>query len=612
VTRLLLACALALSSTALAQTETKPAPSGPQNQAPADNSLTSRMEKEQLRRELMDDVRKELAKQKEEVRDEVRAQMATQSANRTLEEEFQFHEERKKLELFEIDGYLRLRPSLFYKFDLGQGTDPNGFAFFPTAGGIRTHAQADMRWRLEPTLNVSEDVRIHSQIDVFDRLVLGATPDGAFSGINDLTQLSIFTRGQASPSTDRTWGNDAVAVKRVYGEVTTPLGQLLFGRMGSQWGLGMLANSGNCEDCDFGDTVDRVMFVSTKVAEHYIVPMIDFVWEGPTSLKRNELFGQPFDLMQQDDARDYAVAVAKRDTDLEINRKLGAGQEIFNYGLYFIWRTQRWDSSGFFSGNSPYGGDVSNVGLVRRDANLYTLDLWGKYQTKRLRLELEIAGIYGKIGNAAQSPDDPVELQQGLTVQSLGAVAQGDYMAIENLHINLELGFASGDTGPGFGFNPGRTGTVQKGMIDGSQFCLAASCGAFDNKITNFRFNPDYRVDLILFREILGGITDAIYVKPGLKYEVTEGLSIFGNAIYSRAVYPESTPSAGPSPDAKPDGNLGIELDAGARYDSGDGFIAGVSYGILFPLSGLKMGIPAPQRDLDNAQTVRGWLIIKY
>ena len=51
-------------------------------------------------------------------------------------------------------------------------------------------------------------------------------------------------------------------MKRAYGEVSTPVGILRFGRMGSQWGLGMLHNDGNCLDCDFGDNVYRIQFVT--------------------------------------------------------------------------------------------------------------------------------------------------------------------------------------------------------------------------------------------------------------------------------------------------------------------------------------------------------------
>jgi len=49
-------------------------------------------------------------------------------------------------------------------------------------------------------------------------------------------------------------------VKRVWAKVNTQLGELVFGRMGYHWGLGVLHNDGNCLDCDFGDTYDRVAF----------------------------------------------------------------------------------------------------------------------------------------------------------------------------------------------------------------------------------------------------------------------------------------------------------------------------------------------------------------
>ena len=36
----------------------------------------------------------------------------------------------------------------------------------------------------------------------------------------------------------------------------------MFGRMGYHWGLGILHNGGNCLDCDYGDTYDRVAFAA--------------------------------------------------------------------------------------------------------------------------------------------------------------------------------------------------------------------------------------------------------------------------------------------------------------------------------------------------------------
>ena len=39
---------------------------------------------------------------------------------------------------------------------------------------------ADMRLRLEPTINVTEQVRVKAQLDVFDNMVMGSTPEGYY------------------------------------------------------------------------------------------------------------------------------------------------------------------------------------------------------------------------------------------------------------------------------------------------------------------------------------------------------------------------------------------------------------------------------------------------
>jgi hypothetical protein len=45
-----------------------------------------------------------------------------------------------------------------------------------------------------------------------------------------------------------------------------------------------------------------------------------------------------------------------------------------------------------------------------------------------------------------------------------------------------------------------------------------------DHKITNFRFDPDYRVDMLLFREIIGTVTDALYFKGVAEFRPATGL----------------------------------------------------------------------------------------
>ena len=87
-------------------------------------------------------------------------------------------------------------------------------------------------------------------------------------------------------------------------------------------------------------------------------------------------------------------------------------------------------------------------------------------------------------------------------------------------------------------------------------------------------------MDLILWRELLQGITDAWYLKPTLRYEILQGLTAELSVIYSQAMYASSTPSTVSAP-------LGLEGDVGLTYHSDDGFIAWCDFGVLQPLAGL-------------------------
>ena len=594
--------------------ETKAAPA-----LPASQSRLTLAEREMLKREIMEELSASMEEQRQRMRAEIRAQIEAESANRMMEDSYVLREDKPRLELLELDGYFRVRPELFYNLDLGRGADANGNYLFPRPDrGGKTLADLNTRWRIEPKLNVSEDVRIHAQIDVFDNLIFGATPDGVF-GPNETHLFSVANRSQATPSGGKNWVTDSIQARRVYGEVETPVGQFVFGRMGSHWGMGMLTNAGdtsmttNYGGSDAGDTVDRLMFVSMPLTSQQIkiIPFVDFVSEGPTSTRRAELFGQAVDLSQSDDAHDLGVAVAKRDSELEIKRKIEAGQNIYNYGVYFLYRSQSYDAADFHSGayNGTTDSDPDRAYLARK-ASFYIPDLWFKFQSKRWKAEVELAGIFGKIKDVRTSIDQ--EEGDDISVMQFGAVARGEFLPIPSLSINLEFGFASGDKGAGMGNSPGRSGDVREGNIDGPQFCVSEGCTVYDDNVNNFRFNRAYQVDLILWRELLQGVTDAIYIKPGIKYEIIQGLDVWANFIYSRAIYGESTPSSTIGSSGKLGGNadLGIEIDIGAQYVSGDGFVAGIGYGVLFPLAGLDNRLD--DKDAGTAHLVRGWFGIIY
>jgi len=496
------------------------------------------------------------------------------------------------LNVLDLHGYLRLRGDLMSGLHLGLKAR-EFYPQFPKSATRKedTLAGANMRFRLEPTINISEDVRIMAQVDMLDNLILGSTPDGYPK--NAYYPLVAFSQGQIPPSDGFNALKDSIQVKRVWGEVMTPVGLLRFGRMGSHWGLGILANdggpayfdhgplvtqpdpfgtTGQCFDCDYGSTADRIMFI-TKIFGHYVVPMIDFTSEGPYSNRMNETMGQPYDLDQLDDVNSWIIAVAKRDKPEDIKRALEQDEWVLNYGIYFVFRNQAYDAIGFQTMDPSESSLLTVEDYAIRSAEAYIPDVWVRFMWQKLRVELELVMIAGTIGYdaLAHNLDEDGNLVAALAgeeveILQLGGVLQADYsMLNDSLILGMEVGFASGDDSPYFGVRP----------FDEKQYDHSLG----DHDVNNFRFNLDYHVDLILWRQIIGTVTDALYIKPTLQYNIAEGLGTKVSAVYSSAIYKDSTRGKNHP--------LGLEFDIDFFYFSDDKFHAGISYGILIPFSGM-------------------------
>jgi len=557
---------------------------------------------------------------------------------------------------FELHGFFRVRSELMDHFSLGRkdqpgrelwaqpadndyvdpqgprslvlcGDDPEN----PTACQNNTQAGANMRFRINPELHISDNLRIMSQIDLLDNVVLGSTPEGyanepaAEGGYNVVARggyapLGAFSTTVWAPQSGVNSNTDSIVVKRVWAEYTTPVGVLRFGRMPSHWGLGLLANGGDGHDSDWQSTTDRLMFVTgIKKYDIYFAAAWDFANEGATSVRFNEQQGQTYDVAQKDDVSQYVFAAVRRRSPELQKLELAKGQFVLNGGAYFVYRYQELENITESVGKSAAMGE-SNInvkqGYVRRHAEAFIPDLWVQFLYEKFRFEAEAVLLAGSIENLERVPEtsnykndfDPNN--KGWKILQFGFAAETDYRALEDkLKIGLGFGYATGDK------------DVESLAPQGQGLQPQATT---DRNFTMFRFHPDYRVDLILFRNIMTRVQGAYYLRPNVSYDFTRdrnGQRIGGNAalIWSRASEFIQTP--GHQPD------LGLELNFGLYYQAKDGtlnddpdklggFFTSLQYGVLFPLGGLgyMSGETAADATLgtQTAQMVRWYLGVLF
>ncbi len=227
----------------------------------------------------------------------------------------------------------------------------------------------------------------------------------------------------------------------------------------------------------------------------------------------------------------------------------------------------------------------------------YSPDIWVKYAKGNFDVEAEATAVIGSMRAPDLGTSDDIDIRQ------FGGVARANYRLMEgDLTLTQEVGFASGDQWDNE--VEGRT------HVSG-----AVNLGPNDNTVERFVFDPAYHVDLILFRELLGGVSNAAYSKTSFAYDLTSKIKIRGASILSAAHRPVATP-----------GNstlYGVEFDADIGY-ANDGFFAGISYGALVPFAaldhpsadGFPFGVDISQGgnagEATLAQTIQTRLVLQF
>ena len=520
---------------------------------------------------------------------------------------------RKRFEMLELDGYFRFRTDWHKNLNLGFHDQRPGGAPFPrplscqsaddvvVAGACGdTLTGANMRLRLEPTINISERTKVHMQVDMLDNLVLGSTPAPG-------TLPFAADNGQVPPEAVSDYVADSILVRRAWAEVETSLGQITFGRQPWHWGLGILANAGGMDpiqdtynlDADYGDTVDRVMF-SAMIPGTDLSGALAMDWAATsptaaqTGLYSTTAGGQALDLDDSDDVSQWVLMASRYDVPKLFEERLARGELALNYGGMVIYRTQEWDMAQPADDTTPLADT-----FVRRGLKTYTPDAWIKLGWGRLLFEAEALATLGSVDNVADI--DP-EQADGLSFRRIGAVGRVGYSALEGaLGLGLEIGYASGD----------RWANEPAGAVNVRNARPLPGLG--DSTIQSFQFDPAYHVDLILFRELLGTVANATYARPGLSYRLTDEIEARLWSVVAMASRRAATPGN--------DRLYGVEFDAAVAYESGS-FSAAIFGGTLFPLSAMHhpadSGLYGPEGDdgntgdASNAYTVQSRLAIRF
>ncbi|HEY6034509.1 MAG TPA: TIGR04551 family protein [Kofleriaceae bacterium] len=456
---------------------------------------------------------------------------------------------------FVAHGSLRVREAALYNLDLDRGLDATGKPLFPVPlGGGQELTSGDLRARTDLAMYApGVGVAVKARIDWLDNVALGGEPD--------LAGGAPATSGGQRPTT--------VVIKRAWGEALTPAGTLAVGRMGAHFGLGIAANGGDCEDCDHGDSADRAAFVSPLFG-HLLAIAYDITSSGPFTQSKDG--GRPINLEPSDAVAGPTLAILKVHSPAALARRAAAGMTSVEYAVYLTHRTQDRDvPASYLPTAAPVTTYTSND-LTARGFSATGTGGWFRISSDRFRLEAELAYLSANLAQPSLIPG--AAITEPVTSSQLGLAVESD-LNLGPGRLGFDLGYASGDSAPGFGAfpQPGQTATIP-GQFDGPQANLPG-----DHTVDNFRFHPDYHIDQILFREIIGTITDAFYIRPHARItlaEVGRGHLEAGAAlIASWAVEATSTPSGKSA--------LGIELDPELRYASRDGFALTLDYGVLAP-----------------------------
>ncbi len=454
------------------------------------------------------------------------------------------------------------QPHLLYRIWGDRADNPD----FAAGDSDRAALRQLIRGRIDMENDAFEMV---AEVDLFAGRIVGdadpAVPEDAQSGTR--ASRDLLSSGRL------------VDPRQFYAKYLTPVGQLSAGLQTSQWGLGILANSGATDTEGLfnqhfgGDRVIRAVFATAPLRplseesflkDIYLAVGGDFVWRDENA-----------DLLAGDQALQGMSALLYDTEDTK-------------GGTYVVYRNQtdRDDDSLEIWAFDVYGD--------------HTLTVAERFE---IRAAAEAAFLTGSTNRTLTQHGEPV------SVTGLGAAAElGVHYEPIDLGFELRTGYASGDA------------------------------NTDDDTLYRFRFDPNYSVGLVLFDYYLpavtrtsvdaihdparsgaapkgvgglvndGGVENAMYLSPRLLYGNEDSFLAGVSFLWAQSDQPLYDPYSSFENGGVPTGingrqpastDLGMELDAALQYrfEPVDTLTLEMKgeYGIFFPGEAFEDASGAPQ-----------------
>ena len=420
---------------------------------------------------------------------------------------------------FSAHGYFRTRAEALQNPDTQ--TTNTSLAHPNNRAGLVSFNQ--MRARLEPTLKVNDHLSLHTQFDVLDNVVFGTEETKQLELLSPVVGTVTLPAGPGSVSMGggEAGENKALNFRRAYMDILTPVGKLRVGRQPSHWGLGIFQNDGNGRQGDFGDTTDRILF------------MTQYEFNDGGALSGGVLWDIAFEAQSDPRIQGFAGNITANSKDTH------------QYAAILLYERPEF-SAGVFGGvrrrSSKGGTTTTALGATDDDADgtlddfhnagidgntlVYFGDIYGRYTYEEYNFKAEYVFIGGKMSTGVAINAIPFLACAGSACTS-GSVVDGiiSLPAEQDVQVSLAALEANGV------YKWGGEWNFKGGLAQGDASPLS-------QRITQYGFRPDYNVALLMFNVPLG-TSPAMYGANTLgqaDQKLTGGQPITGNFV-NNAIY---------------------------------------------------------------------------